>query len=61
MWRRKKQLEVESQVALQESLQHLKLTEQRLAPAQEVSNALRTLRERNHFAEQLQSIMGGPK
>ena len=47
--------------ALEESVEMLHQTEMRTAEVSAVSEALRTLRERNHFAEQLQSIMGGPK
>lgn len=61
MWFRRHQEEQDSKLALQESIQKLKQTEQRTAAVAEVSEALRTLRERNHFAEQLESIMGGPR
>lgn len=47
--------------AVTESVKNLRQTELRTAEVTEVSKALRTLRERNHFAEQLESIMGGPR
>jgi hypothetical protein len=61
MWFHKKNAEDMSVEAVKESLENLKKTELRSASVHEVSTALRTLRERNHFAEQLESIMGGPR
>lgn len=61
MWRRKPNRVLESKKAVEESTNQLQKTEQRTAKVLEVSEALRTLRERNHFAEKLESIMGGPR
>lgn len=61
MWPRRKNVEDRSTLALQESKDSLEKTELRTAAVSEISDALRTLRERNHFAEQLESIMGGPR
>ena len=61
MWFLKREKDEKSVQALKESVQGLQKVEQRTAAVAEVSLALRTLRERNHFAEQLESIMGGPK
>ncbi len=63
MWltRRTRPEDDESVAAVKESLEKLELTVQRTAAVAEVSQALRSLRERNHFAEQLESIMGGPR
>jgi len=61
MWLLKRQKDEKSVQALQESKLELQKTELRTAKVVEVSNALRTLRERNHFAEQLADIMGGPR
>jgi hypothetical protein len=62
MWFKKHRETVDkSKEALAESIEKLQQTEMRTAAVSEVSTALRSLRERNHFAEQLESIMGGPK
>lgn len=61
MWLSRRKREDKSAEAIQESIEHLEITEQRTAAVAEVSQALRALRERNHFAEQLESIMGGPR
>jgi hypothetical protein len=61
MWFPKKAKEDKSLDALNESIEKLQKTELRTAEVTEISTALRDLRERNHFAEQLQSIMGGPR
>lgn len=61
MWPLKRQEEDKSVQALQESKLGLQKTEQRTAAVAEISEALRILRERNHFAEKLESIMGGPR
>jgi len=61
MWLLKREKDQKSIQALQESKAELMKTEQRTAEISAVSQALRTLRERNHFAEQLESIMGGPR
>jgi hypothetical protein len=62
MWfRREQSTGDESQKALKESTRSLKQTELRTVEVTAVSEALRTLRERNHFAEELESIMGGPR
>ena len=61
MWLRKKKVVDESTLAIKEADEALKKTEMRTAAVTEVSQALRNLRERNHFAEKLESIMGGPR
>lgn len=61
MWLRKRKMEDKSKEALKESKEALKKTELRTAAVAEVTTALRRLREVNHFAEQLESIMGGPR
>lgn len=61
MWPHKKIVVDESTQAIEEADAALKKTELRSASVNEVSQALRSLRERNHFAEKLESIMGGPR
>jgi hypothetical protein len=61
MWFHRDKTEDHSAAAVEESIETLKKTEQRSDEVTEVSQALRTLREVNHFAEQLESIMGGPR
>lgn len=61
MWPRRDKTEDKSVEALKTSVEGLQKTELRTAEVTAVSQALRTLRERNHFAEQLESIMGGPR
>lgn len=60
MWflRRK---EIESKIALKTAEESLKKTKERSTDVTEVTEALRNLRERNHFAERLEFIMGGPR
>lgn len=61
MWRRDPERDIESKKAVKESLENLKVTVERTAAVEEITEALRSLRERNHFAEKLESIMGGPR
>jgi hypothetical protein len=49
----------ESKKALKESVEELRRTEEKEPEVTEVSRAFRIIRERNHFAEELKSIMGG--
>ena len=48
-----------AQKALDDATQRLNKVRSRDAEVHEVCNALRQLRERNHFAEQLRTVMGG--
>jgi len=63
MWfRRQKNSEQpvdKAQAALDDANANLKRTQERSPEVHEVSKALRIMRERNHFAEQLRVIMEG--
>lgn len=59
MWLLSKKPKDESKKALSESIEELKLTEAKEPEVSEVSRAFRLIRERNHFSEELKSIMGG--
>lgn len=60
MWPlRRKRKDISSQIAVEEARKDLERTKERTRDVTEVSTALRELREKNHFAEQLASIMGG--
>lgn len=61
MWLFKREKDQKSVEALKDSKRGLRKTELRTAEVEKISKALRVLRERNHFAEQLESIMGGPR
>lgn len=61
MWIRKVKTQDQSRTALCESFKKLRETEKRDPEVAKAAEALRVLRERNHFAEQLESIMGGPR
>jgi hypothetical protein len=61
MWPRKRKKETESRVALATSIENLERTKDRATDVTEITEALKQLRERNHFAEQLQSIMRGTR
>ena len=61
MWLLRCPKEQKSEKAIQDSLDSLKKTEAREEEVDEVSGALYSLRERNHFAEQLKIVMGGPR
>lgn len=62
MWpfqrKRNKTME-DSQKAVLDSLESLKQVQAREPEVRAVSKTLKDIRERNHFAEQLQAIMGG--
>lgn len=49
----------EATQALKEARENLKRTQARSPEVREVSRALRILREKNHFSEQLRTIMMG--
>lgn len=49
----------ESHIALEEATANLEQAKARTQEVLEVAQSLRLLRERNHFAEQLNIIMGG--
>lgn len=61
MWLLKRKREDDSQQAVNKAIENLERTQARSSDVQEVSQGLRTFRERNHIAEQLASIMGGLK
>lgn len=48
-----------SRVALKDAVMNLRKVQARHSEVQEVSTALREMRERNHFAESLMTLMGG--
>lgn len=52
---------VDAEAAVQEATKNLHEVKSRKEEVHEVSEALRTIRERNHFAEQLEEILGGNK
>jgi hypothetical protein len=56
--KRKKGL-VDSAKALEDADQNLKRVKSREKEVHEVAESLRIIRQRNHFAEQLQEILGG--
>lgn len=60
MWFRKHQASTgEADQAVEESANKLQATVERTAAVVEITTALRVLRERNHFVEQLRDVMGG--
>lgn len=61
MWPRRRPKEKDSKIALETAIKNLEETRARASDVTETAKALRKLRERNHFAEQLASIMGGSK
>lgn len=64
MWFRRQKNSVQqdkAQAALDDAHENLKRTQDRACEVREVSKALKVMRERNHFAEQLQVIMEGPQ
>jgi hypothetical protein len=58
-WRKPKNGYAKSQEAVRDSAQSLAEIRSRDPEVHAVSKALKTIREQNHFAEQLASIMGG--
>lgn len=58
---RKRKEGEESERALAEAHENLKRTQARSPDVTAVTKALQELREKNHFAEQLQIVMGGSK
>lgn len=58
MWLLKKKTD-DSKKAIRESVEELRKTVAKEPEVTEVSRAFRVIRERNHFAEELKSIMGG--
>lgn len=59
MWPQKTKNKTKSRDAVVDANQNLARIRARTSEVREVAADLRKLRERNHFAEQLQSIMGG--
>lgn len=64
MWfRRRNSAGVESEAALEDAKRNLREVQQRGREVSSVANALKDIREKNHFAEALEAIMvrhGGP-
>lgn len=60
-WPRKRKIDERSVEAVLAAQANLDSTRERTTEVHEVTSALRRLREKNHFAEQLQYIMGGPR
>lgn len=60
MWFRTSKVNLDSSLALLDANKSLKKVKARTKEVTEVSDEIRLLRERNHFAEQLRSIMRGP-
>jgi hypothetical protein len=58
-WKRKKNGSVRSQQAILDANKSLERVQARDPEVHAVSRALKTIRERNHFAEQLRTIMEG--
>jgi len=59
-WRKpKKNGNIRSQQAVLDATQSLERVQSRESEVRAVSKALKDIRERNHFAEQLQILMGG--
>lgn len=56
-FRRRKQATHDAQKALDEAREKLKEVKKRGKEVSAVSNALREIRERNHFAEQMEEII----
>lgn len=56
---RRHKADPESKKALESATANLHKTRERGDEVREVSTALRVMRERNHFREQLEAIMGG--
>jgi len=59
IFRKRKRGLVESEEALRDANINLRRVRSRDKEVREVAGALREIRERNHFAEQLQEILGG--
>lgn len=57
---RKRALEHESMEALLDATNNLKQVQRRGREVNRVANALKDIRERNHFAEQLEAIILNP-
>lgn len=58
-WRKRKNGTVKSQQAVLDAQQSLRQVKAREPEVRAVSRTLKDIRERNHFAEQLQAILGG--
>jgi hypothetical protein len=56
LFRRRKATE-EAQKALDEAKKNLKQVQERGSEVSRISNALREMRERNHFSEQMEEII----
>lgn len=56
-FRRSKKTDVESEKALEEARENLREVQKRGGEVSKVANALKDLRERNHFAEQMEAII----
>lgn len=60
MWfRRQNKNSVESEAALEDAKKNLRKVQNRGCEVSSVANALKEMREKNHFAEALEAIMGG--
>lgn len=57
LFRRRKQATHDAQKALDEAREKLKEVRQRGQEVSAISSALREIRERNHFAEQMEEII----
>lgn len=59
LFRRRKQATQDAQKALDEAREKLKEVRERGKEVSAISSALREIRERNHFAEQMEEIIAG--
>lgn len=59
--RKSRVVELDSRLALKEAKAVLLRTKARSTEVTEVASSLRWIRERNHFGEQLERIMGGSR
>lgn len=57
LFRRRKQATEDAQKALDQAREKLKEVRERGQEVSAISNALREMRERNHFAEQMEEII----
>ena len=61
IYRKSRVVELDSRIALKEAKAVLYQTKARSNEVTEVASSLRWIRERNHFGEQLERIMGGAR
>ena len=59
--RKRRVVEMDSHIAIKEAEAVLRQTKARANEVTEVASSLRWIRERNHFGEQLERIMGGSR